>query len=277
MTALTTDGRQPAYHVVRKECCYKYAITSFGLLSLTLGWAAGATAETTQCTAIANLPATINIPGIYCLTSDFATNIATGPAIYIEASHVVLDLNGHVIDNLAAGPGTTATGVTVSQRKNVTIKNGTLRGFYCGIHISDIAPYSSSQGNVVEDLRVDRSTFNGLRIACRGCVVRRNVVVASGQPRLLGTNRDVYGVLVFGPGNRVIDNDVISVKGYGTGLGYGIGFGLDSENCATVNNRISEAAVGIANFYNSSKYRDNLTLGVLTPYGPDGTDAGNNH
>ncbi len=241
-----------------------------------LGWAAGAGAETTQCTAIANLPAAINMPGIYCLTSDFATNIANGPAIRIDASHVVLDLNGHVIDNLAAGPDTTATGVFLSQRKNVTIKNGTLRGFYYGIHIADVAPYAS-QANVVEDLRVDRSTSNGLRIACRGCVVRRNVVVASGQPRLLGTNRDVYGVLVFGPGNRAIDNDVISVKGYGTGLGYGIGFGLDTEDCAAVNNRISEADFGVTTTFSSTKYRDNLTLGVLTPYAGNGTDAGNNN
>ncbi len=257
----------------------KYAITSFGLLSLMLGWAAGARAETTQCTAIANLPATLNVPGIYCLTSDFATNIANGPAIYVEASHVVLDLNGHVIDNLAAGVNTTATGVFVDGQRNVTIKNGTLRGFWAAVHVADIAPYSSSQANVVEDLRVDRSTFNGLRIACRGCVVRRNQVVASGQQRRtdLGMNGNVYGMLLFGPGNRVIDNDVISVKGYGTGLGYGIGFGLDTENCAAVNNRISEAAFGVTMAFSSTKYRDNLTLGVLTPYAGNGTDAGNNN
>jgi hypothetical protein len=209
--------------------------------------------------AIANLPAMLNVPGIYCLTSDFATNL-NEPAIRIEANHVVLDLNGHVIDNGAAGPDTTAIGVYLFQRRNVTIKNGTLRGFYYGIHVNDIAPYAS-HATVVEDVRVDRSTSNGLRIACRGCVVRRNQVVASGQPRVLGTNRDVYGVLVFGPGNRVIDNDVISVRGYGTGLGYGIGFGLDTENCAAVNNRISEAAFGVTTMFSSTKYRDNLTLG----------------
>lgn len=255
----------------------KYAVAFFGLLSLMLDWAGGARAETTQCMAIANLPTTINMPGIYCLTSDFATNL-NEPAIYIDANHVVLDLNGHVIDNLAAGVNTTATGVSVSGRRNVTIKNGTLRGFWAAVDVADIAPYSSSQANVVEDLRVDRSTFNGLRIHCRGCVVRRNQVVASGQQRaVLGLNRDVVGILLFGPGNRVIDNDVISVRGYGTGLGKGIGFGLDTENCVAVNNRISDAAFGVTAMFSSTKYRDNLTLGVLTPYAGNGTDAGNNN
>lgn len=65
-------------------------------------------------------------------------------------------------------------------------------------------------------------------------------------------------------------------KGYGTGLGKGIGFGLDTENCAAVNNRISEADFGVTTAFSSTKYRDNLTLGVLTAYAGNGTDAGNN-
>jgi len=50
--------------------------------------------ETINCTAIASAPATISAPGIYCLTGDLNTNLASGSAINITANSVVLDLNG---------------------------------------------------------------------------------------------------------------------------------------------------------------------------------------
>src|SRR5262245_33393285 len=135
-------------------------------------------AETTQCTVISSLPTTITVPGIYCLASDFNLNLASGAAIAINTNSVVIDLNGHKIGNLGAGPGTVAYGIHATQRQNITIKNGTIRGFLLGVFLNDSTPFTTSQGHVVEDLRVDQNTYVGLDILGTGNIVRRNQVVA---------------------------------------------------------------------------------------------------
>lgn len=88
-----------------------------------------ARAETTLCTPITSLPTAITIQGSYCLTQEFSVNLATGNAIEIQTNNVVIDLNGHKIGNLAAGKGTLAEGIVASGRQNITIRNGTIRGF----------------------------------------------------------------------------------------------------------------------------------------------------
>src|SRR5207244_1986247 len=109
-------------------------------------------------TAIAAVPFTITTPGIYCVTQEITTNLATGNAIQIDASNVVLDLNGHKLGNLTAGPGTTATGIHAVDRKNITIKNGSVRGFEFGVLLEDSG---NSSGHIVEDIRADVNTFTG--------------------------------------------------------------------------------------------------------------------
>src|SRR5262245_29101354 len=92
------------------------------LVTVALGLAVPARAETTRCTVIATLPATLTVQGIYCLISDFDLNLASGSAITINTNNVTIDLNGHKIGNMAAGPGTQARGISAVQRQNVTIK-----------------------------------------------------------------------------------------------------------------------------------------------------------
>src|SRR6185436_18473510 len=90
-------------------------------------------AETTQCTPITAIPMTISSPGVYCLTSDLSANVPSpGNAITIEANSVVVDLNGHRIANLG-GPNTASTGIFAEERQNITIRNGSIRGFFAGI------------------------------------------------------------------------------------------------------------------------------------------------
>jgi hypothetical protein len=74
----------------------------------------------------------------------------------------------------------------------------------------------------------------------------------------------------------VLNNDVITTLGQGTGLGRGIFLGLASDGLP-VGNRITGADSGIEfSISASGKYRDNLTSGVTTPF-LGGTDAGNNN
>src|SRR6266446_3169384 len=104
---------------------------SLGLL-LVLGLAGvprPAQAETINCTPITSVPTTITVQGIYCFTQHLNTAITTGNAIDIQTNNVVLDLNGWKLGGLAAGPDTGATGIRANDRQNITIKNGTVRGF----------------------------------------------------------------------------------------------------------------------------------------------------
>src|SRR5262245_47728812 len=107
------------------------------LITVTLG-ASPARGETVNCTPITSLPAVITVQGIYCLTGNLNTAITSGTAITIDANNVVLDLNGFKLGGLAAGPGTLAFGIRAVNRANITIKNGTVRGFFYGISLIPI-------------------------------------------------------------------------------------------------------------------------------------------
>ena len=244
-------------------------------LALTLG-AVPAQAETTACSPIDSLPATITVQGIYCFTQHLSTSMTSGNAIEIDTNNVILDLNGWKLGGLAAGAGTNAIGIHAFNRQNITIKNGTVRGFLIGIRLEGSG--SASQGHVVEDIRADQNTFIGIEGAGDGILIRNNQVVATGGTTCCGTNIVAYGVVAqFGTGSRVLNNDVIDVQKQGSGTAWGIFLGGVSGGLA-VNNRITNADVGIdfSNGGSTGKYRDNLTTNVGTPFS-GGTAVGTNN
>jgi parallel beta-helix repeat protein len=253
------------------------------------------------CTAIPFLPYTIITQGVYCLTDNLQTNMDSGNAITINTNNVVLDLKGYKIGGQAAGKGTLACGIYANQRKNITIRNGTVRGFYVGIYLQDSGSYTTSQGHIVENIRADLNTYQGLRVEGRGNMIRNNQVVETGG-RIPSSNSS--GIVIYGPGNRVINNDVyetaadganntyeIELEGAsggivennrvgnsapGTGASYGI-FVAGSSNVFVTNNSITNLAKGV--FYDgtsSGKYRDNIAIGCTVPF-TGGTDAGGNN
>ena len=145
------------------------------LLVLVLG-AGLARAETVGCTPITALPAVITTQGIYCFTGHLSTNIMAGFAIDIQTSNVVLDLNAFKLGGLAGGPATQAIGIHALNRQNITIKNGTVRGFLRGIQLETSG---TSQGHVVDGIRADQNTAVGIEVAGAGNIVRNNQVVAT--------------------------------------------------------------------------------------------------
>ena len=230
-------------------------------LALTLG-AVPTQAETTNCTPITSLPATIIVQGVYCFTGDLATAITSGNAIEIQTNNVVLDLNSFKLGGLAAGPGTQATGIFASNRQNLTIKNGTIRGFFRGIHLIDSG---ASQGHVVEDIRADQNTFEGILVQGAGTIVRNNQVVATGGTTAFGVDADALGIAVSGTGPQVLNNAVINTVAQGTGTAWGIRL-VSVTGGLVVNNRITGADRGIEYAASTGKYRDNLTFDVTTPF-----------
>jgi hypothetical protein len=251
------------------------AIRTLAVLAV-LGLARGAAAETLNCTPITALPFTITAKGIYCLTGDLNTSINTGNALEIAASNVVLDLNGHKIAGLSAGPSSLAAGVSVNQRQNVTIKNGTVRGFFVGIAFYDASP-SVSQGNVIEDMRLDHNLFQGIYLIGHGCTVRSNQVLFTGGSTTLGANVPATAIYVGGSSNRVLDNDVVSVLKQGTGVAYGIRITMGIDTLV-VENRITRADYAL--FFDNGadgKYQGNLTNTVAVTAYTGGFDAGSNN
>jgi len=132
-----------------------------------------ATAETTHCTPITTLPATISQQGLYCLAQDFSTSATSGNAITINTNNVTIDCNDRRLGGLAAGAGTVANGIHASGRANITVRNCQVRGFRYGISLH-------GSGHTVEDNRLDGNTTIGIYVGGEGSVVRGNRVRETG-------------------------------------------------------------------------------------------------
>lgn len=160
---------------------------------------APALAETTLCTEITSLPATITVQGTYCLHKHLSTALATGNAIEVATNNVTIDCNDHKVGGLAAGPGTQAYGIHATDRSNITIRRCSVRGFKAGINLEGGGYHR------VEDSRFDNNTWVGIRVDGACSVIRRNNVVDTG-----GWGTGSRGIIAIG-GVDVIDNSVSNV------------------------------------------------------------------
>ena len=204
------------------------------LCAVIMLFASTARAETTQCKPITTIPTTITTQGIYCFTGNLAGNMATGSAIEITTNNVTIDMNGYKLGNLAAGPSTSANGIYALDKKNITIRNGTIRGFQIGIYFQDTPPYTASSGHLVEDVRSDGNTSIGTLVRGTGNIIRNNKIVNTGGST---SSNNSYGIIVYGPGARVLNNDVINVEAPNSGYGIYI---VDAHGTVLEGNRISE-------------------------------------
>src|SRR5262249_8374258 len=170
---------------------------------------------------IDSLPYTIDTPGTYVLGADLATgDLGTGAAISVEADGVVLDLDGHVLDGSLAP---NAFGVRAVGRRELTIRNGTLRGFRRAVSIE-----GTSQGpppeNWVESLSVSGSGEAGLWVEGAGSVVYDCHMSSVG-----GGPGNAYGIVLAGAQGMLLANEVTDVsappdfRAYGLVLGAGPG------------------------------------------------------
>ncbi len=193
-------------------------------------------AETINCTPLTSLPTTINASGIYCLTGDLTTGMTTGTAITINANNVTLDLNGYKLGGQAAGIATQTIGISSLNRKNITLTNGTIRGFYLGVSLhDDSSDYSISGGHLVENLRAEGNTLSGITVRGRGNIIRNNQVINTGGCPIFDT---VYGIIAAGVGSRVLNNDVSGTVASRSGISYGID--VSSAGNIVDNNRVTD-------------------------------------
>jgi hypothetical protein len=148
------------------------------------------------------VPATISAPGVWCLNKNLAMATTTGTAITVNASNVVLDCNDYKLDGAAAGAATAAYGINANNRMNVTVRNCNVLGFQIGVRLA-----GTGGGHVVEDNRIDGSTYVGILLAGDGSVVRRNQVINVGGST---TKLVAYGISATGV-TDVIDNTIAGV------------------------------------------------------------------
>jgi len=203
-----------------------------------------AQAETTQCTVISSLPAIISTQGVHCLKGNLSTNITTGNAIEITVNNVTIDLNGFKIGGLAAGLGTQARGIYASLRKNITIRNGIIRGFETGIFFQANNIPTISQGHLIENIRADQNTFTGMVIKGKGTTIRNCQIMSTGGSTAPLTHGGAYGINTYGSGVSIINNLIIDTTEQTGGSSYGIAIGSASSGVVE-NNHIANASLGL--------------------------------
>jgi len=224
---------------------------------------AGARAdETLICNRyITAVPFTISVRGHYCFANDVRTNLSTGNAITILADDVLLDLNGFSLDGTAAGTGTNANGIFTFDRRHVTVRNGTVRGFFDGVQLG--AGGARVAGNTVERIRAD---LNVVGIAVLGLggghVVRDNVVTNSGAAPV---ERNGIGIAVYG-GADVVNNVVTHIVG-----NFPIGVDVTGGLQTIINNRVVDSGqrgISCDDLPAGQYLRDNVVVNTPVPYGP---------
>lgn len=146
---------------------------------------------------INSLPATINSPGYYCLTSDLsAAGGLTG--ILIQADRVVLDLNGFQVD----GAGGTGDGISTFNADDLEIRNGLVVnwpgvGVQAGgkrVEVSNVTVLDCLAGgirtggeSIVRDCTVERTEDDGINTGSESQVL--DCFVQFTENRAISTDR----------------------------------------------------------------------------------------
>jgi len=181
----------------------------FLYLSLALAGAiftTSARAETINCTEITSIPIVITVQGVYCLKGNLATSQNFGSIIDIRTNNVTIDFNGFKLGGLAGGLTTIANGVFANNRKNITIRNGSVRGFGTGIHLAQSGGGVSS-GHLIEDMLLDGNRKTGIQVQGSGMIIRHNRVVNTGPG---DSSTLAFGISTISLSNSVIADNLIS-------------------------------------------------------------------
>lgn len=121
------------------------------------------------------LPMTITTSGSYYLTGDFT--VTSGDGITIAADNVTLDLNGYALIGAGASTG---DGIVVSAaRRNIQIRNGTIRDW-----TEDGVSAANASNSMADTLRLYKNGGAGLGMGF-GCHVRDCAAFANDGPGIV--------------------------------------------------------------------------------------------
>ncbi len=155
------------------------AVPGYILLLAAIAWLAPATAgaaNITKCTdEIRSLPVTLLRAGVYCVKQNLTTTQTSGFAIRIAHSNITVDLGGFQISSKPAHSDAKVEGIFARSKHNVTVRNGTIKGFLRGVSLREFAGRSS--GHLVENVRVVEPVLTGLRVEGDAIIVRDNQII----------------------------------------------------------------------------------------------------
>ncbi|MCK4999435.1 MAG: hypothetical protein KAS23_07865, partial [Anaerohalosphaera sp.] len=165
----------------------------------------------------------ITSSGSYYLTDNIST---TKSGINIFADDVTINLMGFTLKGPNSG---NRLGIKLLGRKNVEIRNGTIRSFSSGI----VSWGGSARLYRIINVQITSNLFYGIYIYGNGHLVKDCTVSDNGT----SSSSDVYGIHVGHrctiTGNTVFNNGA-SAEGNGI---YGIDVG---ENCTVIGNTVSD-------------------------------------
>jgi hypothetical protein len=214
-------------------------------------------------TKITSLPYTITAPGFYYLGGNL-TYTGTATAITVNADDVTIDLMGF---GLFSTNGLDSLGISIPGRKNVEVRNGTVRGFNAdGI-------YDSSGGYSYRFINL-RLELNGLRgIALLGgrfhlienCTITENGnsgIGLTGNGHMVTGNvvsKNNRGIACTGSGHSLVGNVVAENTGYG--------FELNATGTYLIDRNTAYGNVGgnISVFPSAGKFGVNAGAGMTPP------------
>jgi hypothetical protein len=247
---------------------------------------------------IAALPATVNLPGVWCLDQNLSTAIATGAAIAITAHNSVLDCNGFKVEG-TAGAATDADGITAAGR-NITVRNCDVRGFRIGIAMG--GPYASGPF-YVEDNRAAQNWYNGIRVLGYGAIIRGNRIsdtggstvylspaaissgyaldisdnTVAGVTATAGGGGNATGIVasLYLEGANISGNRVRDIVGDGAGASVGIDITTGYRAVITGNDVIGSTGTAVRCVNTESRVKGNVLSGFTTGISLCGNGGGN--
>ena len=192
-------------------------------------------AESIECEQIKTLPAVITVQGKYCFKGNLSTNITSGHAIDIQTNNVTIDFNDYKLGGLAGGIASAANGVHALDRKNIILRNGSIRGFRNGVYINELLNDGSS-GHIIENTRFDGNLQTAIWVEGRHSIIRNNIITNTGGGTVVGLTF-TSAILASGAGAK-IDNNLIENTFDDNKDAYGILIEFADSSIVT-NNKIS--------------------------------------
>jgi hypothetical protein len=214
--------------------------TCLALALMASAFALPARSETVECIVISAIPITISAQGVYCLKSNLAASLPSGAMITIATNNVSIDFNGYKLGGQAAGPATTASGISANGQLNVVVRNGSVRGFRRGIEIV------GGSGHLIEGMTFDANTQAGIYLSSvQNAIARGNRVVNTGGTAFA---TDTYGIYADGSDVRVLDNDVSDT----------------SRNSGNVNNAFGIRVFAFASIFDGNRVTNSGDYGIYS-------------
>lgn len=176
----------------------------------------------------------------------------------VAVDGIVIDLGGHTIKGPGRGrwtwpgPGRASVGIEAKGVKDVTIRNGAVKGFATSILIDD------SRGFTVETMKASNSLF-GLYIqnSARGKVLKNEI------------GENTYGIHLSGSSNNLLSRNRMAKNHYQSPGGYGIYLFGSNENIITENEITSNENQGL---WLSASRRNRIFKNIIDDNDPNAVD-----